>query len=396
MKTRLLVTLVAVGLFASPGWSDEATVPTPRKKLTVIVLEGTPYQRGLKHGRELKQAIHELLQLWKRHIKSAYGLDADAFVKKFLARTDYVSAIKKWTPDLLDEIHGLADGSGTDFDTMLVFQFVDEYWVQGEAIAREHCSSLGVPARQGRPTIVAQNLDVEGFLDGFQTILHIKDAARGLESLVLTNAGFIGANGMNNHQVGLCVNTVSQLAPCRDGLPVACVVRGVLAQRSAAEAVAFLRGIKHASGQNYVVGGPSGVWDLECSAHQATPYQPGTPAGLVWHTNHPLANDDYTTAYRDFLAKKNVERAAISTYVRLETLNARLRSETQIDSDGIKALLSSAGSGPFPVCRPLKGRDDVFTFASTVMVLGPNPELWIAPGPPNVTPYQRLVLPLAK
>ena len=49
------------------------------------------------------------------------------------------------TPELLDEIRGIAEGAGLDFDTMLVFEFMDEYLVHGEAIAAEHCSSLGWP-----------------------------------------------------------------------------------------------------------------------------------------------------------------------------------------------------------------------------------------------------------
>ena len=57
---------------------------------------------------------------------------------------------------------------------------------------------------------------------------------------MLTHAGLIGLNGLNSAAIGVCCNTLKQLANCRDGLPVACVVRGVLRQETAAAAVDFL------------------------------------------------------------------------------------------------------------------------------------------------------------
>src|SRR5262249_18402406 len=151
-----------------------------------------------------------------------------AFIKKFVKQTDYLPTLKKWTPELLDEIQGIAEGAAVDFETMLVFQLIDEYWVNGPGVAGEHCTALGVSRRGDRPTIIAQNMDLEGFRDGFQAILRIKDAKAKRETLLLTHAGLIGLNGLNNRGIGICCNTLTQLANCRDGLPVACVVRGVL------------------------------------------------------------------------------------------------------------------------------------------------------------------------
>ena len=40
----------------------------------------------------------------------------------------------------------------------------------------------------------------------------------------------------------------------------------------------------------FVIGGPDGIIDVECSAGKVVRYSAGS--GRVWHTNHPLANDD--------------------------------------------------------------------------------------------------------
>ena len=66
--------------------------------------------------------------------------------------------------------------------------------------------------------MIAQNLDMPGFYDGYQVILHIKHHDSDLESFVYTIAGVIGANGMNSHAIGICCNTLLQLDNCRDGL----------------------------------------------------------------------------------------------------------------------------------------------------------------------------------
>src|SRR5262249_11644538 len=242
--------------------------------------------------------------LWKEDLAGRFNTNADAFIRRFVKQTDFPAAMKRWTPELLDEIKGIAEGSGLDFDTMLVFQLMDEYLVNGEAVAADHCSSLGWPRQGGQPSHIAQNMDLEGFRNGFQVLLHIKFPGTDLETVVLSNPGLIGWNGMNNKGIGVCCNTLVQLSNCRDGLPVNCVVRGVLAQRTEKDAVNFLKGVKHASGQNYIVGGPRSVHAFECSAGKVTQFRPDAKRGVVWHTNHPLVNDDYNAKYKVKLKDK--------------------------------------------------------------------------------------------
>ena len=90
----------------------ERPSPQPRSSRRRIRswFEGSPYDRGLTHGTQLKNQIHELVQLWKTDLMKQYKLDPDLFIKRFVATTNYASAIKQWTPDILDEIKGIADG----------------------------------------------------------------------------------------------------------------------------------------------------------------------------------------------------------------------------------------------------------------------------------------------
>src|ERR1700730_5905643 len=107
---------------AESGEGKQTTrLPENSRKLKVLVLEGTPHNRGLVHGRAMKDQIHEVVRLWKAILSHAFKMDAD----------------------VLEEIRGLAEGAGTDFNTMFVLQLPDECFVHGDAITGNRCSSLG-------------------------------------------------------------------------------------------------------------------------------------------------------------------------------------------------------------------------------------------------------------
>jgi predicted choloylglycine hydrolase len=358
-------------------------------RVRVLVLKGTPRERGLAHGKALKEQIHHLLQLWKADLTATYQMEGDAFIQKFVKKTAFLPAMTKWTPELVEEVKGIAEGAEVDYPTLLVFQLLDEVWATGPEVVGERCSSLGVSRNGPRPATIAQNMDLPPYYDGFQIVLHNQDKDSDLESFVLTVPGFLGLNGVNNKSVAVCCNTLLQLSHCRDGLPVACVVRGVLQQRGARGAMAFLHKVKHASGQNYVLGGLDKVIDLECSANKISQFSPKGRPEVVWHTNHPLSNDDYDAKYRLLLEKKEASKKEENSRARLECLERRLGQDRVASLDLIKETLASQDSRTYPVSRP-KGKQYAFTFAATIMVLSTEPEFHVAPGPPHLTAYEKL------
>ena len=145
---RLAIVIVATS--SSPcvdcvlGQSQESVGSSAAEKTTkfpYLVLEGSPYECGHRHGKALKEQIHSLVQLWKADIKKRYS-DPELFIKRFVEETGYRRAIEKRVPGLIEEIKGIADGAGLDFNTAFAFQFGDETWVRGDLV-REHCTSLG-------------------------------------------------------------------------------------------------------------------------------------------------------------------------------------------------------------------------------------------------------------
>ena len=351
----------------------------------VIVLEGSPYNRGLIHGRTLRKEIHEIVNLWKTDLKKTFETDPDVFISKFLKETNFIPAIKGYTPELFDEVRGIADGAGMDFDTIYAFQLMDEIFLKGSSIIEGHCSSMGSNRIGDMPSCVAQNMDLECFRNGFQRTFLIKDENNNNEILVFSCAGLIVLNGVNNRAVGICVNAMFQLNFSTEGLPVAFVIRGVLNQTTHKEAIDFLHKIKHASPQNYVIGGLQKVSDYECSSNKITPFTPDKDSEVIYHTNHPLTNDDYSQFYLD---NGEIQRIKVGSRIRFNSLEKRLKFSEKRSIDLIKSALSSQDSKDYPVSRHCNENSPVFTFGSTIMVLSEKPEFHVAFGPPDVTPYE--------
>ncbi len=195
----LLSIILILPLLTTLICSQQTSLIT-KGNLKVFVLEGTPYERGRQHGSALKMEIHELITLWKEDIQRTYKTEADVFLRKFLAATNFQKSIKEWTPELWDELKGISEGAGIDFDVVFAFQLVDEIWVLGRDIRAEKCTTVGLDKTEKHPAVVAQNLDIPTFYHGFQTLLHIKEPEQDTETFLFTFPGFIAARGQWHKQ----------------------------------------------------------------------------------------------------------------------------------------------------------------------------------------------------
>lgn len=371
--------------------------------LRFIELTGTPYERGLTHGRALRDDIHALVDLWKADMARTARMEAEEFITLFLAGTDYESAIRAHTPELLDELRGIADGSGVAYTDLFMFQLVDEYWFNaGDILGRRNsgsvdldryssdsiglqppgCTSIGLDRSADRPALTAQNMDIPPFYHGYQMVMEITEPDSGLRTLILTFPGHLGTTAMNDRGVSINVNTLIQLDYGTTGLPVTYVVRGAAACATQPEAVDLVRSVTHASGQNYIVGGPEHVVCLECSAGRKEEFRPFPGAPYTYHTNHPRANTDYSRGYRQWLRERGrtAEQEA-GTCRRFIALDERFTAAgDDFSIDLVKTVLSSRDHERDPISNSN-------TFACVIYELGEQPCLHIAPGRPHETPF---------
>ena len=393
MKKRKLIIISAICLcFICTGSSDNYSVRADSDLynnyldtgLNYLELSGNNYEIGKQHGKLLKNEIRKITNLWKQNLEKTFKIKADKFIDEFYKNTNYLESIKKHTPGLLEEVKGISDGSGIDFKTIFVFQLVDEIWAAGsEIIDIHHCTSIGVSRHGDNPTMVAQNLDIPGYYHGFQTLLRILNKETGISSYVFTVAGLIGANGMNNYCLAVDVNTILQIRHSTDGLPVAFIVRGIMKQKNFDDAVKFIKEIKHASGQNYLIGGINEAASFECSASSVVKYSPFDESYFTYHTNHPLANHDFDPLFSSYIKSRYNINAEEYEFVcsRFDVLEKRILNQSaEIDLELIKKTLRSREGIGATI-------NNSSTFGSTIMILKEKPEFLIIAGDPSEKEY---------
>ncbi len=345
---------------------DTATMP-------IVTCGGEPRRRGQIHGEDLRDQIAEGTGRWLEALARTHAIDPDDYLQEFLANTDHLPAIERWTPDLLNEVRGIAEGSGQPCARILVYNLMDEEWSYGQGRRRGAPGCTAVCFRTASGTsVVAQNMDIPTVHDGTQAVLRLQPDD-GPEVLAFTMAGFIGLMGANAAGVGVVVNNLAMLPSSSTGLPVAFVIRGVLAQSTLAGAAAFVECVPHAIGQHYGIGGLDGLVSLEGAGNGVV--RDGSVVDRILHTNHPLVN-------RGVADEDRAERmySASNTRARYDLVASRVAELTHLAS--AERVLADT---TVPVsCAPRRG---FMTFGSMAAELSATPRVRFAPGPPHQTAY---------
>jgi isopenicillin-N N-acyltransferase like protein len=338
----------------------------------IVECRGDGRSRGRAHGEALRERIGGLLERWDAGVAARLGGRPQTLVSALVETTGFVAAIERHTPDLLEEVRGIAEGAGVDFNRILALNLMDEeWWFSAPAEPRDACTLIAAAPAEGRPTLLAQNMDLPEVMDGAQALLRYDDGA-GAGGVVLTAAGMIGLTGVSSAGLGVCVNTLAMLNHSRDGLPVAFVMRGALAAGSVAGAAHFLARVPHASGQHYALADPTGVAGYECSAAGAVRSDDGS--GRFCHTNHPLASADLDPALR--------AEGREDSHVRLAAIEA-VADGVAAGTDCERALADREA----PLCVIAAPGRPWMTFGALWAELGDTPRVRIALGPPDRTPW---------
>lgn len=354
-----------------------------KASIPVIELSGLPRERGRMHGETLRDLVYEAVESWKYYLRQTSPLGVDRTIENLVEKTGFLKAVRKWAPGLLEEVQGIAEGSNIPFNDIFALQLMDEGGWCSNQLEREdgnRCTSLGCGRREDQPAILAQNLDWINMFTKLDVIFRIKNKNSGIEALAPSIPGVIATCGLNDRAIGICTNALWRfLTSSTDGLPVNFIIRRVLEMASLDEVVAFLKVVQHASGENYVIADREKVLNFECSASQTVQFIPCEGSDVVYHTNHPLVNQDLLFP-SDTVGK--------SSHERLKYLEFRLKGkDRRFSLETARAILRSH-NGPICVHQSyagISGETDI----SVIYVLKDKPELLITQGPPCLTEYQK-------
>ena len=364
----VIVAFVFLGLSCNaPQVSKEI-----RGDLTVLHLDGKPYDRGFQYGQLMKAEIRQVISAWK----SELPVPPDQYPREILLH--YREIAENYAPDILMEVQGIAEGSGIAFDELFAFQASEEMENVTPA-GGKYCTSVSTNLPLNDPVIVAQNMDAPAFLHGHPLLLHIIEP--GLETFIFTSPGLIALNGMNSAGVAISCNSMSMLRNNAGGLPVAFIVRECLRKKSFDEAVSFIKNVPHSTPQAYTVGGTDTTVCLECSPTGCFHFFAFEDKGITLHTNFPAANRDFSAHYIALLAafgKTPDDPYYCPRY--FLAFDLIVASEYQLNHTAVMTILAARA----PEAGSISNDN---TYGSTIMVLGDRPSLYIAAGRPDTTQY---------
>ena len=102
--TFLLCCLFCAALLQYVGAQSVLSPKPTQRHLREVSFSGSGYARGLQHGQQLKKEISEIVAKWKKSVENELNKPADQVVVEFFAYAHFDEAIKKWTPDLYEEV----------------------------------------------------------------------------------------------------------------------------------------------------------------------------------------------------------------------------------------------------------------------------------------------------
>jgi isopenicillin-N N-acyltransferase-like protein len=273
--------------------------------LKLIEVSGEPYERGRAYGEqaapEIRRARDRLIASWG---VSEHELDE---------WTDpFAHTIESVTPDLAEEIRGIAEASGCSVRQIVAINSRNEISYARRRSDTEGCTVLAAcpPATDGS-VLLAQNWDADVTHVEDRLTIHI-DMPDGPSLVTFVDAGRLAMHGLNTSGVGVCGNSLYADGPVnKQGLPISLIRRKLLESNSTQAALDFIHNVPRATSSNYMIADRNGVIvDVEATA---TDLYTCTPVdGVLVHTNHfqwASGPVESTTVDRYFGSVRRLERA---------------------------------------------------------------------------------------
>jgi len=239
-----------------------------------LPIAGTPYQRGVRHGRARRAALRAFLDDGLARLDRILPapVDRDGLGPVL---DGYARAITAALPDLAEELRGLADGAALTGDEAVLLQARREILGYQRVPTMGDCTAY---ARPGAYPVLAQTVDLNGDLDDQIAVL---DTGR---ALVLSFAGLLGYLGVSRTGLAVGLNLVLG-GRWRPGVPPYLAIRHLLdVADDVGDAVKLLLDLPLASSRSIMLCDPERAGFAEVLGDEVRFHQMAEPV----HTNHFL------------------------------------------------------------------------------------------------------------
>jgi isopenicillin-N N-acyltransferase-like protein len=268
----------------------ETAMAKTHPSIPVLDLSGSPAQLGAAHGEAQRDRIREYVDRFLRWLLSSASVRVTEGTL-WEQWAPQVAANQAAAPALVEEMRGIARGSGVPFERIfLLNSLLDLNSFRYLELAQNFagCSTFAVAAEAGTgKTLLGQTYDMPEFHQDYLVLLRLRPS-QGPRQLVFSFAGIVGACGLNDAGIGVNINYLSP----RDvglGRLHSVVVRQILSGAQLADALTPALVPCRAGGAHFLIADRDGnVVSIETTAKRHNVVYP--QGNALGHTNHYLAD----------------------------------------------------------------------------------------------------------
>ena len=342
-----------------------------------IRVHGDPFSAGYQHGAALAEALHAFLDDGLTRLDRI--LPEPVTLASLAPRLGAFSdAITAQTPDLAEELRGLAKGADISHDQALLLQVRREVMGYSKIPTMGDCTTYArAGVSQPGTAVLAQTVDLNGDLDDQVSVLDVARPGSGRRSLVLSFGGLLGYLGINSDGLAVGLNLVLG-GEWRPGLPPYLAIRHLLDTATGVDdAVAILRGLRLASSRSLMLCDASKAVYVEILGDEIRVID----SQELVHTNHFLHPDFVPHDELNIFARN-------SSLLRLKACQAALTSlPADASPEEHFALMSAA-----PICVADTGDVRRERTVAAVVMRPEFGELYVRPGDPSRSATQSFSL----
>ena len=311
--------------------------------LPVIHAKGTHFEIGKTVGEQCKKKIEDQMEFYSHVLKKEFGI---SWTRARNRSKKYLSHCEKAVPELLDELRGMAEGSGKSFEDLFVINCFEELMFE-TGNKKNSCTGIAVALdyTTDKCVYLGHNEDWLSAEKGHQYIIHAFPDKEP-EYISLTYGAALSGTGMNAAGIAQSSNSQGHIDFKEEGIPCVFVARKVLSAMSMDEAVAYATMEDRATGMNLLIVDDKGaMYSIETSAMD---YNATKNRKYAIHTNHY-----FTAKMRKYMEEE--DKDSLARYGLAKDLVSK--SLKKINFDTLKNILSSHGEGtavqpdPYALCQ---------------------------------------------
>lgn len=349
-------------------------------QIKMVEITGKPYDRGQEYGVKVRDSIGRLIDMFFSIYTETYKLSKEQVLRR---GSKYIPFIEDYSPEIAEEIKGIAEGSGRELQE--VTMLVSYYEIYDRLAFGSACTSFAISGKATADgnTYMGQNWDddLNWYWNGEMPFLLKVKRDSGPNLLAYTYPGIPAGAGVNSEGIALCWNTMH----CEDhklGVPTYVILTEVLHQKRIGDALGAIIRADRAESFNFVLADGNGeIYDVEA-----------TPSDIdIFYSDKYLGHANHFLSTKLSIKKDLIVSFLPDTVVRSNRMNKLLNEKCgSFDLKKATELLKDHTNYPKSICRhPAPGEAFQMVTFDSFVIAPAKKEMWLSHGNPCQNVFDR-------